>query len=424
MEVRKGYKQTEVGVIPEDWDVQPLGALTDTKRPISYGIVQTGPNITNGVKCLRVLDIENGKINKNNLITTTEEISSAYKRTILRTGDLVTPLRGKVGDIGLIDKDLAGSNLTRGVALIALQSSFSPSFFKQFISFSQTRNRLEQSMNGSALQEIPIATLRSFKVTFPPTLAEQEAIAEALSDADALIESLETLLAKKRQVKQGAMSELLSGKKRLTGFDGEWVEKTLGEIGEITGAGVDKKIRPNESPVRLVNYLDVYHKDFIYSEHLNHWVSAPSAQLKRCAVRTGDIFFTPSSEMPYDIAVSAVAMEDIPDAAYSYHVVRLRLNEDNDWSLAFRTYIFKTYYFLSQAETMCEGSGKRYVITLRRFRELKVYYPIDLKEQTAIAEILSDMDAEIRTLEEKLSKARGVKAGMMSALLGGKVRLV
>ena len=108
-------------------------------------------------------------------------------------------------------------------------------------------------------------------------------------------------------------------------FSGEWETRRLGEIGEISGAGVDKKVNPNEVPVRLVNYLDVYNKTFLYSKDLTHEVSARRDQVRHCAVEKGDIFFTPTSEVPDDIGRSAVAMEEIPDGVYSYHVVRLRL---------------------------------------------------------------------------------------------------
>ena len=99
----------------------------------------------------------------------------------------------------------------------------------------------------------------------------------------------------------------------------------MGEIGDISGAGVDKKVNSNDEPVRLVNYLDVYNKIFLYSKDLTHQVSARPDQIRRCVVEKGDIFFTPSSEVPDDIGCSAVAMDNISDGVYSYHVVRLRL---------------------------------------------------------------------------------------------------
>jgi type I restriction enzyme, S subunit len=207
----------------------------------------------------------------------------------------------------------------------------------------------------------------------------------------------------------------------LPGLSGEWEKKKLSEIGEITGSGIDKKSNKDESKVRLVNYLDVFHRDFIYLKDLNHWVTASTAQLQKCKVKTGDIFFTPSSEMRYDIAVSAVAMEDIDSAGYSYHVIRFRLFED--WDLLFRAYIFKTKFFINQAETVCEGSGKRYVISLTKFREMSIKYPPDVKEQKAISLVLYEVDCEIKALERKLNKYMNIKIGMMQQLLTGKIRI-
>src|SRR5271166_1160053 len=138
MEVKPGYKQTEVGVIPEEWEVRRLDDSTEQQRPISYGIVQTGPDISNGVPCLRVVDINDGVINKTDLIRTSKGISDAYRRTVLKAGDLVMPLRGKVGDVGFVDADLEGANLTRGVALLAIRQELSGPFCRHFISWSAT----------------------------------------------------------------------------------------------------------------------------------------------------------------------------------------------------------------------------------------------------------------------------------------------
>jgi type I restriction enzyme S subunit len=281
-------------------------------------------------------------------------------------------------------------------------------------------DQLSNLMVGSTFKRANVEQIRNFSVPMPSS-AEQRAIASALSDADALLTSLARLIAKKRDLKQAAMQQLLIGQTRLPGFHGEWVVKRLGEVGEISSAGVDKKIRPDEVPVRLVNYLDVYRKDFIYSDDLNHWVSAPPLQAKRCAVQKGDVFFTPTSETRDDIGISTVAMEDIPDAAYSYHVARLRLREP--WDLCFRTYAFKTRAFLDQAETLCDGNGTRYVISQGKFRSMTVQVP-PLPEQTAIAAVLTEMDAELAVLEQRQAKTRALKQGMMQELLTGRTRLI
>ena len=260
----------------------------------------------------------------------------------------------------------------------------------------------------------------NFPVMLPP-IPEQRTIAEALSDVDGLINALDAFIAKKRAIKQATMQQLLTGKTRLPGFSGAWETKRLGEIGEISGAGVDKKINPNEMSVRLVNYLDVYNKTFLYSKDLTHQVSARPDQVRRCAVEKGDIFFTPSSEVPDDIGCSAVAMEDIRDGVYSYHIVRLRLKIDSD--IFFRAYIFNTKEFLDQASRQCDGSGTRYVISLPKFRAMTVQFPPTIEEQSAIGAVLSDMDAEITALEQRRDKTIAIKRGMMQQLLTGRVRL-
>ena len=281
---------------------------------------------------------------------------------------------------------------------------------------------LNKYSESSAQPGLSVIKILNLELVAPADRIEQKFIAEALSDTDNLIQSLENLIDKKKKIKQGAMQQLLTGKKRLPGFSGEWEVKKLGEIGEFSGAGIDKKINADEEKVRLLNFLDVYHKDFIYSNDLWHEVTAPKYKAEKCSIKRGDVFFTPSSELRTDIALSAVAMEDIDDAVYSYHVIRYRFYDE--WDIQFKTYIFNTRFFFSQAETMCEGSGKRYVISLKKFKELEIMYPTDLREQRAIAQVLSDMDAEIEALEEKLEKYKTIKQGMMQELLTGRIRLI
>ena len=273
---------------------------------------------------------------------------------------------------------------------------------------------------GTHMPRADWGVMRNFPVMLP-RLPEQRAIAEALSDVDGLLNALDALIAKKQTIKQATMQQLLTGRTRLPGFSGAWKTKLLGEIGEISGAGVDKKINPNEVPVRLVNYLDIYNKTFLYSRDLTHVVSARPDQVRNCAVEKGDVFFTPTSEVPDDIGRSTVAMEDIPDGVYSYHVVRLRLK--TNWDLHFRAYAFDTNEFLNQASRQCDGSGTRYVISLPKFRAMTVQFPPDVGEQHAIASVLSDMYAEIAALEQRRDKTRAIKQGMMQQLLTGKVRL-
>lgn len=204
-------------------------------------------------------------------------------------------------------------------------------------------------------------------------------------------------------------------------FSQPWKEVKLGEIGTISSAGVDKKIVEGEDLVKLLNYMDVYKKDFLYKTDTSMTVSAPMRQIKNCDLKKGDIFFTPSSETRDDIAHSAVVMENISDGVYSYHIVRLRPTTPID--LKFSAYAFKTAKFYKQAYSWCEGSGQRYVISQDDFRNMKVYIPSDISEQQAIADVLSTADDEIDLLNKKLMLFKEQKKGLMQQLLTGNIRV-
>ena len=418
--VPEGYKVTEVGVIPEDWDEIYLSkALLGSPK---YGINAAAVDYSESLPTyLRITDIsDDGRFIRSKKVSVDNESSENY---YLEENDLVFARTGaSTGKTYLYDSN--DGKLVYAGFLIKVsvdQKIMDPRFLKSYTQTETYWNWVRVMSMRSGQPGINGSEYSKLKLPLPP-LSEQKAIAEALSDTDSLIQSVEKLIDKKNKIKHGAMQQLLTGKKRLPGFSGEWEVKRLGEIGEFSGAGIDKKINADEEKVRLLNFLDVYHKDFIYSNDLWHEVTAPKYKAEKCSIKRGDVFFTPSSELRTDIALSAVAMEDIDDAVYSYHVVRYRFYDE--WDIHFKTYIFNTRFFFSQAETMCEGSGKRYVISLKKFKELEIMYPIDLREQKAIAQVLSDMDAEIEALEEKLEKYKTIKQGMMQELLTGRIRLI
>lgn len=421
MEVRPGYKQTEVGVIPREWDVSPLGALAETSSGTTPARAMQERYYRNGsIAWVKTMDLNNSEIT-----STSEQVTElALKETSLTAYPVGTVLVAMYGGFQQIGRTgLLRIPATVNQAISAVQPDPTKLVSEYLLATLNYRVEYWKRVASSSRKDPNISSqdVRNFPIAYPPP-PEQRAIAAALSHVDALLGGLDRLIAKKCDLIKATMQQLLTGQTRLPGFHGEWKVKELGQLGIISAAGVDKKIRSGEPPVRLVNYMDVYRRSFIGSKDLDHVVSAPPDQALRCAVRKGDVFFTPSSEMPFDIAASAVAVEDIPDACYSYHVVRLRLNED--WDLRFRAYAFKTQAFLDQAARTSEGSGVRYVITQSKFRQLTIRYPSDKVEQTAIAAALFDMDAELATLEARRDKTRDLKQAMMQELLTGKARLV
>ena len=393
------------------WETKRLGDIASIRNQKVLPA-----NVNADTPCVELDHIGSG--NGQLLKSSTAEYSTASKYRFFAGDVLFGRLRSYLRKFWLADRD--GICTTEIWPLMVDTEQVDTEFLHAIVQSDQFFSMASISY-GTHMPRTDWGVMRNFTVMLPQ-LQEQRAIAEALSDVDGLLNALEALIAKKQAIKQATMQQLLMGRTRLPGFSGVWETKRLGEIGEISGAGVDKKINPNEVPVRLVNYLDVYNKTFLYSKDLTHEVSARLDKVRHCTVEKGDIFFTPSSEVPDDIGGSAVTMEDISDGVYSYHVVRLRLK--TDWDLYFRAYIFGTKEFLDQASKQCEGSGTRYVISLPKFRAMTVRFPPDIEEQQAISFILSDMDAEISALEQRRNKTRAIKQGMMQQLLTGRVRLV
>jgi type I restriction enzyme, S subunit len=330
----------------------------------------------------------------------------------LKSGDLLMCEGGEIGRCAVWNKTHQSIYYQKALhRLRPLNHDIKSLFVYYFMEHIASKGELSKIVGESSIAHLTREKLLHLIVPTPPR-NEQEMIVHNLSTWDKAIEKVERLIT----VKEIQFSWLLNKLISEGNWSGKWKKVKLGELGEISSAGVDKKSKHGEVSVRLINYLDVYRRDLIYSNELFHSVTAQPAQAGRCSVRKGDIFFTPSSEVPYDIGHSAVAMEDIPDAVYSYHVVRLRLKENVD--LLYRAYAFKSQEFYRQAERLCDGSGQRYVISQSNFRRMEVSIP-PLSQQKIIAKILNTAQKEIDLLKKQLEAYRKQKRGLMQKLLTG-----
>jgi type I restriction enzyme S subunit len=417
MELRPGYKQTDVGVIPEDWGVLPLGRLIHS---VEYGSAAKS-SATGRVPVLRMGNLQGGKIDWNDLVYTDNEIE--IRKYSLVVGDV---LFNRTNTIDLVGKTAIYKGERAAVFagyLIRINSdkALLDSAYLNYVLNTEFSRKHSAKILSIAVGQANIngQKLKSYPVPLPPTKAEQEAIAEALSDADALIESLEQLLAKKRQIKQGAMQELLTGKKRLPGFSGEWEVGSIASVSAFVTKGstpttygfnwVGDGILFLRSECVSAEGLDLAQSMFI--SEIAH------AALHRGEVRAGDILMTITGNVGRVVLLAA----DFGAANINQHIARIRIVDRNV------SFVF-VFYWLSQAVVRTNytliTTGQAYPqISLKQVRETLVPLP-SLPEQTAIATILSDMDAEITALEAKLAKARQLKQGMMQELLTGRIRLV
>ena len=265
--------------------------------------------------------------------------------------------------------------------------------------------------------------LKTYPIPLPPTLHEQEAIAGALSDADAWIESLEQLIAKKRQIKQGAMQELLTGKRRLPGFSGKWETKRLGDHCRFLRNGTNSRADLSvDGPLRYLHYGDIHSCNNVYLSP-NLLPSLPMSKANTLdRLQDGDLVLADASEDTIGISKSVeIVGVDSFELVAGLHTIAVRFSV-GIFAPSFVGLLQHCPDFNSHLRKLAAGT-KVYATNRRHVSSAEVSIP-GLAEQTAIATVLSDMDTEIESIESKLSKAREVKQGMMQELLTGRIRLV
>jgi type I restriction enzyme, S subunit len=413
MEVKPGYKQTEVGVIPEDWEVAPLESFTTF---ISYGFTNPMPTSESGIYMITAKDINDGRIQFETARCTTEEayhtLLTAKSRP--KKDDLLLTKDGTLGRLALVDTRLVCIN--QSVAILRPNTKAVPQFLKVMLEAPAYQTRMLEDAGGSTIKHIYITIVNRMPLAVPPTKAEQEAIAEALSDADALIESLEQLIAKKRLIKQGAMQELLTGKRRLPGFSGEWEEKRLDAVSEIRSGGTPSTNQP-----------EFWDGDILWCTPTDITALNGRKYLSQTA-RTITVqgLKASSAELIPDRSVVMTSRATIGECAIN--TVPVATNQGFKNFIPFQDTDGEFLYYLLQTKkqdfiSLCGGSTFL-EIGKTQLSAFEIKLPKEKPEQTAIAAILSDMDAEIAALEAKLVKARLVKQGMMQELLTGRIRLV
>jgi len=247
-----------------------------------------------------------------------------------------------------------------------------------------------------------------------PTKSEQTAIANALSDADAYITSLEKLIEKKRQIKQGAMQELLKPK------DG-WAWKKLGEIGKTYG-GLSGKSKDdfNDGVFPYIPFMNIMTNPVIDLEFLD-FVNLKTGESQNSA-QIGDLFFNGSSETPEEVGMCSILLNDVPNLYLNSFCFGFRLKKELGINGLYLTYYFRSKEGRKLFYSMAQGAT-RYNLSKSNFNKLDVPIP-GIEEQKFIADTLRDIDFDIQLHEEKLDKIKSIKQGMMQQLLTGKIRLL
>ena len=412
MELKPGYKQTEVGVIPEDWDVMPLWKIAD-KVMVGIASAATHAYRDKGVVMFRNQNIKPGYLDDSDVLYIAENYEEAFKNKRLKSGDLLTARTGYPGTTSIVPEQYEGAQSFTTLITRPRKGVVDSRYLCCFINSESGQLFFDQNQIGGGQKNVNAGALKRLPIPIPPTKAEQEAIAEALSDADALIESLDQLITKKRQIKQGAMQELLTGKRRLPGFGREWVVTRLGDIASIQRGASP---RPIDSPVWFdsnstigwVRISDVTSSS-MYLRETTQRLSALGVQHSR-SVKRGSLI------MSICATVGRPVITEIDACIHDGFVVFDDLGVEQRF----------LYYFLKFIENDWAKhgqTGSQMNLNTPMINRTSIPAP-PIEEQAAIATVLSDMDTELAALEARLAKARRIKQGMMQELLTGRIRLL
>lgn len=423
--VEEGYKQTEIGVIPEDWDVCYLHQVS---KKITDGEHATPKRATEGYYLLSARNVHNGRIDLIDVdFVGADEYQRIRKRCDPDAGDVLISCSGTIGRVAVLPAGLE-CVMVRSAALIKPDKSKTDGYFVQYILQSRVGQiQIAQTLNQGAQANLFINHIEGLKVPLPP-LPEQRSIAQALSDVDALIAALEKAIAKKRHLKTATMQQILTGKKRLPGFgEGKGYQQTeigvipedwdVSQVSQVTSGhkqGYYTKERYVEHGTRLVRITDLYNPKIDYESMPMLLIS--DNDFEQYKISRGDFLFARSGAIGrYGI------VEDDIDAIFGSYIIRFNFNKSKLLN-SFFGYLFETQIIWRQLLSITQGSSN-ININAGNIKALKIPLPHS-EEQRAIAAVLSDMDAEIAALETRLAKTQALKQGMMQQLLTGRVRLV
>jgi len=417
-----GYKQTDAGVIPEDWEVKELRDIC---------VYQNGKALEsffNDHDGYSVVSIGNYSP-EGSFVSTKTYIDKKYKSSIekylLKSGDLAMILNDKTSLGTILGRTLLISKNDEFVfnqrTMRIRPKSVQPEFLHYLINFDFIHKVIVgKSMPGTQIY-INTSDVLRLKLSLPVNSVERDRIIEVIKDIDSLISKLDQLIQKKKNIKQGAMQELLTGKRRLPGFSGEWEHKAMGEIG-VTYGGLSGKVKSDfeKGSFPYIPFMNIMSNPIIDTTYFDYVNIKPSENQNKAS--KGDLFFNGSSETPEEVGMCSALLEDIPNLYLNSFCFGFKLNKELKTNSLYLAYFYRSDVGRKLIFSLAQGAT-RYNLSKTKFMKLEIPYP-DPEEQTALANTFSDMDSEIFKLQIIRDKYAELKQGMMQQLLTGKIRLI
>ena len=420
-------KQTEIGLIPDDWEVKTLNDYFDigsSKRVFQSQWRKSGIPFYRA----REIVILAEKNSVENDLFIDEDLYNQYKNLygVPAVNDLLVTGVGTLGKVYKIQNNKPFYFKDGNIICLKNKGNIDSDYVKYHFDYPIVKDQIKDNSGKSTVGTYTINSARKTTLPIPP-LAEQQRIAKALSDVDALISTTEKLIQKKKNIKQGAMQNLLTGKKRLPGFaksnntkmtelgeiPEDWEVKSLGEVANIIGGGTPSTTVAEywNGNIEWFTPTEITDSQKYVSNSLRTITVSGLHNSSAKLLPTGTILLTTRAT----IGIAAITKKEVC-TNQGFQSLVVRNNCDNE----FLYYVIP----LLKEEMLSRASGSTFAeISSKKLSTIQFSFP-PKEEQTAIANVLSSMDKEIETLNIKLEKYRNLKNAMMQQLLTGKIRLI
>ncbi|HQG66654.1 MAG TPA: restriction endonuclease subunit S [Smithella sp.] len=400
MEIQKGFKKTEVGVIPNDWKLLPVSKFGEVKRGAGSQYIKYVNY--NGIRFIRINDFfEDSPV----YVSPTVDM---MRFAITESDVLFAGTGASAGASYIPKKEWIGLPHSYNAPRIRTNENHSKEFLLHTLQSEYIAKQQRAWFVGAAQPFLDLNAISNFLIATPPTKTEQTAIAEVLNDADALITELEKLIAKKKAIKQGAMQELLKPK-------ADWEVKKLGEIAEFfKGKGLPKSNLVADGSIKCIHYGELFLQ---YKEDITNINNRTNEFEGAFYSKINDVLMPTSDVTPRGLATASCLKEDGVLLGGDILVIRIPKQIANGSFLSH-------YIRLNRNEVMKLVKGVTvYHLHASDMKDYCFKYP-NIEEQNNTAKVLFDMENEIEKLEELLCKYKMLKQGMMQNLLTGKIRLI
>ena len=412
--IPNGYKQTKVGVIPEDWDIPRIDSVlqrirkkVDVEKETLYQQI----GIRSHAKGIFHKEPVTGEVLGNKSVFWIEEDSFIV--------NIVFAWEQAVAKTTASEKGMIASH--RFPMYQSKDNRADIDYILYFFKSKRGKHLLGLASPGGAGRNKTLGQKEFSELKIPlPSLKEQQKIAQILSTWDDAIIKQEDFIKAKETLKKGLMQKLLSGEVRFDGFDGEWEEVRLGDVGYTYG-GLTKKTAEDFGcgNAQYITYKNIFDNDKIdVSIFDNVQINKDEKQNK---VMYGDVLFTTSSETPEDVGMSSILLNEIDELYLNSFCFGYRLNDLNILNPQFARFYFRSFYMRDKISRLAQGST-RFNLSKLQVMKIKIKFPL-LKEQEKIAQVLTTADKEIALFKKELETLKEQKHGLMQRLLSGVVRV-